>query len=98
MEKKNKPADKKEVPKLKNRVFMSAAYVMEIEPKTYGLYRNIEMETDQTGPDGKKVREKIKAVGPIRLLREAEPGEEQKVVLRTVHPETFKELNLVEMT
>lgn len=93
-----KPVVPDKANKLKDRVFMSAAYIMEIEPKTYGLYRNIEMETDRVGPDGKKIREKVKAIGPIRLLREAEPGEEQLVVLRTVHPETFKELSLVEIT
>lgn len=80
------------------RTFLSKAYLMVLEDKTYGLYRNIEMETDKVGSDGKKIREKVKAIGPLKVLREAERGEDELVVLKTVHPETFRELALVEVS
>jgi hypothetical protein len=78
------------------RTFMSKAYIQELEKGLFGLYRNIEME-EPDPKTGKPVREKIKAIGPIKLLREAQKGEEKRVVLVTVHPVELRELALVEV-
>lgn len=83
-------SDQKKVP----RTFMGKAYLQELERDLYGLFRNIEVE--EIGKDGKPVREKLKAIGPIRLLREARKGEETQVVLRTFHPTENRPLDLVE--
>lgn len=75
------------------RVFLSPAYltVLERGMGLYGLYRNVEVE--EPGKDGKPVREKLRAIGPIGVFREAREGE--RIDLRTVHPENGKELRLV---
>jgi hypothetical protein len=81
---------------MKQKIFASAAFLKVLEKNLYGLYRSILVELDELGPDGKPIREKVKDVGPISLLREARKGEEDKVVLRSHHPKEDRELALVE--
>ena len=80
----------------KPRVFMSPAFLKVIEKDTYGLFRNIEIETfDKT--KGHPMREQAGEIGPIKVLREAEAGEELKIVLETWHPTEKRMLKLVEV-
>lgn len=81
-----------------NRTFLEAAFLKRLERKTYGLFRNMVMETDEDdNVMGTKKREFIKELGPLKVLREAEPGEEKFVVLKTIDPDTQKELSLIEI-
>ena len=76
------------------RIFLEPAYLVEVEKGTYGLYRNVVMEFFDK-EKGKPVREKLKAVGPIGLFREAQNDEERrKPDMKTVHPVTQRELLL----
>ena len=51
------------------RTFMTPAYVREIEPDLFEMYRDVEIEVD-----GK--REKFgKSIGPVMVLRPARKGE-----------------------
>ena len=43
------------------------------------------------------VKEKIKSLGPIAVLREARADEKQTVVMKTVHPKTGSVIELVEV-
>ena len=64
--------DPKDLP----RSFMSPAYVEEVEPNVFQMFRDILVETDEVGPDGKKLREKLgKRIGPMMVLRPARDGE-----------------------
>lgn len=78
--------------------FASPAYLKEVDPGTYMLYRNIEVEVFDK-EKGYPVREKVKelciSVRPLRLLQHGE--DESRVVLKTVHPVTAQELKLVEV-
>lgn len=64
------------------RTFLSPAFLVQVEPKLYGLYRSVEIEAIKK--DGTTYREKIKDIGPIALFREAEGDEE--VDMQTFHP------------
>lgn len=88
--------DKKPDPLNGDRYFMGKGYIMELEKGLFGLFRNVEVESVDK-KTGKSFREKIKAIGPISLLREAKADEMQRVVLRTIHPTTYKEIALVEV-
>lgn len=68
----------------KPKVIAGSGYVREIEKGLYGLYRDVYTEEIVEGKD--PVKEKMGSIGPIRLLREMEKGEEAQVVLRTSHP------------
>lgn len=83
--------DKKVVP-----TFAGKAYVMVLEKGLYGLYRDV--FTEEIDPStGQPVREKMGSIGPIKLLREMQKGEEQLVVLKTSHPlDVAKIISLVE--
>jgi hypothetical protein len=73
------------------KVFMTPAYLIEVERGLYGLYRNIERE-DVDRSSGKVSREKVRAVGPMSLFMESRPG--QPVNLRSNHPKTGAPLQL----
>lgn len=81
--------DKKE-PLGGNKVFLSKAFLVEVEKKTYGLFRSVMIET----PAG--VREKVKDVGPIDILREIE-GQEQPD-METFHPTEKRLMKLRSLT
>ena len=86
-------SEKKE-PKM--RTFLSAGFIKEIERGVYGIFRNVETEEVNTST-GHPVREKLKELGPLgKVLREARKGEEEKVVLRSHHPNENRPLDLVE--
>jgi hypothetical protein len=56
------------------RVFMTPAYVREVEPGTYAMYRDMVQEED-----GK--REKVgKSIGPLYLFRPAKQGEKEDFI------------------
>lgn len=82
----------------KPKVWLTAAYVKMLEANLYGLFRDAVVE-EKDPRTGKVTREKTgKPIGPIRLLREAKlPDEDKRVVLKTVHPNTGKEIALVEV-
>jgi hypothetical protein len=82
-----------EKPQLKNRVFMSRAYLLPIDKDLFGLYRHLEEEDKDTGK-----REKLgKPIGPIKVLRRKRPSDkDEDVRVRTVHPKTGESLELVE--
>ena len=88
----NMTKEKQKVP----RTFLTAAYLQEVEKGVFGLFRNIEVE-EPNERTGKAVREKVKAVGPISLLREARKGEEEKIVLHSFHPVSKRPIALVEL-
>lgn len=73
------------------RTFLSPAFLAEVEPKLFGLYRSIEVE-EFDRQKGHPVREKIKNVGPIGLFRECE-GEE-KEDLMSFHPSDKRPMRL----
>lgn len=80
--------EKPKVPK----TYLTKAYVKQLEKGLYGLFRNLEFEDD------KGVREKVKEIGPIRLLREAKmPDEDKQVVLKTYDPIRQIEIGLVDV-
>jgi hypothetical protein len=79
------------------RTFMSPAFLKVIEKNTYGLYRSVEVETFDR-KRGYPVRESAGEIGPIRVLREMETGEEGLVVLETFHPIEKRMMKLVEVT
>lgn len=80
------------------KMFASPAFLKPLEKGLFGLFRNIEVEyRDKTDNHGERVREKLKTIGPIKVLRVAQPGEEQLIRLRTVHPDTGDLLELVEV-
>lgn len=59
------------------RTFMTPAYFEEIENGTFAMFRDITVETNEKGEDGKPLREKWgKRIGPIFLCKEAGKGEE----------------------
>lgn len=75
------------------RTFLSRAYLLQLEPGLYGLFRDVLQEDPESGR-----REKVgKPLGPIRLLRKKERPDETTVI-RTVHPSTGEDLDLVEVT
>lgn len=81
----------------KERTFLTGAYLLEMEPGTFGLYRHLEVQFLDPS-DGKVKREKRgKPIGPLGLFRPALKGEEQRVKLRTVHPKTGNPIELVNM-
>lgn len=68
---------------MKPRFFLSPAFIQEVEPKLYGLFRSVESE-EFDREKGRPVREKIKDVGPIGLFREVEGSEKEDLV--SFHP------------
>lgn len=80
----------KEVPKLP-RIYLSKAYLKEVELNLFGLFRDCMVEDPETGHSEKTGR----TIGPIALLRPVEKGEQ--ATLRTVHPATGKELSLIDV-
>jgi hypothetical protein len=78
------------------RVFAGPGFVMQLEPGLYGIFRSV-MTEERDPKTGKMVREKMgRNIGPLGLLREAKEGEDNLVVIRTIHPETQNEIKLVE--
>ena len=75
------------------RWFLTAAYLVEIEHRTYALQRDLIVQYFDKSAR-KEVREKLKTIGPIGLFRECEGEEAAKPDLRTIHPKTMKELLL----
>jgi len=72
------------------RTFLGSGYVKLLDRKTYGLFRALILEKNG-------VREVIKELGPISLLREIEDGEDpRRVVLRTAASDG-RPLQLVEV-
>lgn len=81
-----------------NRTYLSKAFLKRLERKTYGLFRNLMMETDkQANVMGSMEAEIVKEIGPLKVLREAEKGEETLVVLKTFDPVDHRELSLIEI-
>ena len=78
----------KEAPKV--RTFLTRAYLVEVDPGVYVLHRNMEQME-------KGVRETVQRFPISPPMREARKGEERLVKLRTVHPETGRVIELVEM-
>lgn len=79
----------------KPKVIAGSGYVRLIEKGLYGLYRDVYTEEEVEG--GEPIKEKMGSIGPIRLLREMEKGEEALVVLKTSHPsDPGKMISLVE--
>jgi hypothetical protein len=80
-----------QAPSSSSKYFATPAYLKELEPGTFQLFRSIEEE--QLDPStGKLIREKVRdlPIGPP--LREAKDGEQ--VILRSFHPVTKRELIL----
>lgn len=73
-----------------SRYFASPGYLKEVDPDVFQLFRSIEEE--QLDRHGKPVREKLKEIPVGPPLREAKQGE--RVVLRSFHPVTNRELKL----
>jgi hypothetical protein len=74
------------------KTFLSPAYIKVLEKNLYGLFRNLEVEE-------KGQREKLREIGPIKLLRKAKlPDEDKQVVIRTVDPKTGEAIGLVEVS
>ena len=72
----DKPARKNDTKDLP-RTFMTPAYLEEIDTGTYGLFRDIMIETDEKGEDGQFLREKFgKRIGPVFILRRALDSEQ----------------------
>ncbi|MBV8068287.1 MAG: hypothetical protein JO270_00180 [Acidobacteriaceae bacterium] len=88
-----KKPEGKEEPTLKNRVFMTRAYLKPIDKELYGLFRDVVEEDAATGK-----REKLgKPIGPIKVLRKKRQTDPVEAVrVRTVHPKTGEALELVE--
>lgn len=80
--------EKDEAPK----IFLTPAYLTEVEPGLFGLYRNIERE-DTDRSTGQLEREKVRALGPMALFMESREG--QPVHMRSHHPVTGQALSLV---
>jgi hypothetical protein len=76
------------------RTFASRAYLREVDPGTFLLFRSIEVETT----DGGREKQAEIQVSP-RPLRRFDPktDDERQVVLKTVHPSTAEVLHLVEV-
>lgn len=70
---------------------MGKGYLKALEAKTYGLFRNIEVEVFDK-EKGRPVREKAGELGPIGIFRECEGDE--KPDLRTVDPISTRLLEL----
>ncbi len=81
------------------KTFATPAYLREMEPGTFMLFRNIEMEM-KNELTGLITREKVKemCISPMPL-REFDPktDDERQVVLQTVHPNTAAVIRLVEV-
>ena len=78
------------------RVFAGRAFLQILEKGLYGVFREVIVE-EKDPRTGQMVREKLgRSIGPLRLLREMRAGEEQEVKMRTIHPDTQKEIQLVE--
>ena len=77
------------------RTFMSKAYLVVIERKTYGLFRDITQECKDTRT-GLVGREKVGQIGPIGIFRECE-GDEQ-CDMWTHHPVEDRMLKLKKMS
>lgn len=73
------------------RTFLSPAFLVEVEPRIFGLYRSLEMEEfDQK--NGCSSREKIKDIGPISLFRECERDEKEDLV--SFHPTEHRPMRI----
>lgn len=83
--------EKKPDPLGGKRIFLSQAFLVEVEKGLFGLYRSL-IEEGSDPLTGKKVREKLKDIGPIGLLHVTRPGE--KATLKTMHPVTMQPLDL----
>lgn len=72
------------------RVYLTKAFLVEVEPKTFGLYRSTMIEYK----DG--TEEKVNDVGPISLFREIEEKEKTSstVDLQTFHPVEKRPMSL----
>lgn len=73
-----------------NRIFLTKAFLVEVEKKTFGLFKSVVIET----PDGR--REKVKDVGPIDILRECQGNETPD--LETFHPTEMRPMKLMSLT
>jgi hypothetical protein len=74
------------------RTFLSPAYLVEVEAKTYGLYRDVLVMDEKT-----QKKEKLgTSIGPIGLFREKEGDE--PVNLQTFHPVTKRVLYLTRIS
>jgi hypothetical protein len=77
------------------RTFLTSAFLIEVEPGLFGLYRSIEQE-EFDRKKMKPVREKLKNVGPIALFRECKEGE--SIDMTTFHPVSKKPLSLTKVS
>lgn len=68
----------------KPRVIAGSGYVKLLEKGLYGLFRDVYTEEKVEGAEPRK--ERMGSIGPIKLLREMQKGEEALVVLKTSHP------------
>jgi hypothetical protein len=77
------------------RIFRSARYLLEIEPKTFGTFFDI-IEQKEEDSLSKVRREKLKTLGPTAIYRECEGNE--KADMETFHPsqERVMKLKLIE--
>ena len=65
------------------KAYLSKAYLVEVEPKTFGLFRDMVIE-QKDARTGKVEKEKLRTVGPIGLFRECEGDERPD--LESFHP------------
>lgn len=76
------------------RIFRSARYLIEIEPKTFGTFFDIIEQTEDKNTK-KFHREKLKTIGPAKIYRECENDE--KADLETFHPSQHRPMKLKEL-
>ncbi len=81
------------------RTFATRAYLQEVEPRTFMLFRNVEAEVIDE-KTGKMTREKVSQIcmSPFPL-REYDPktDDERQIVLNTFHPVEQRPMKLVEV-
>lgn len=80
------------------RTFRTPRYLKILEKDTYGVFVDLVCETDRKDEAGNAIREKLRTIGPIQVLRPARLDEKENVVMRTVNPDTFQEIELVPLT
>ncbi len=73
------------------RYFLGKAFLREVDPGTFGLFRDLLEETKDPA-NGKAIREKLKSLGPLQVFRRIENDERPD--LRTIDPKTGQEISL----
>jgi hypothetical protein len=76
------------------RTFASPAFLREVEPGTFMLYRSVEVETEAGGRE--KVRDICVSERPLRRF-DPRNDDRRAIVLRSSHPLSGELLELVEV-